>query len=431
MIATRSAYGPLWHNRSMKIYRVGGAVRDRLLGRVSSDVDFVVVGATPGQMLHEGYRPVGKDFPVFLHPRTNEEYALARTERKTAPGYHGFAFNADPSVTLEDDLARRDLTINAMAEDADGQLVDPYGGARDLQARVLRHVSPAFAEDPVRVLRVARFLARFASRGFSIAAETMALMRGMVDAGEVDHLVPERVWAETRKALTEVTPSAFIRSLRECGALKVLFPEIDALYGVPQRAQYHPEIDTGIHNEMVVDMAARLAPGDDLIGFCALTHDLGKALTPAAELPKHVMHEERGVAPLRALAERLRIPNEHAELGVLCCRLHLLAHRAFELRPETLLGLIEKLDAFRKPQRLEQFITICEADKRGRLGMAESEYAQGEFLRAVFAASVAVTAGEFVSAGLQGPAIAEAMRKQRIHVISALKATTTLMASDH
>ncbi len=415
----------------MKIYRVGGAVRDGLLGRTSSDVDFVVVGATPAQMLGEGYRPVGKDFPVFLHPHTNEEYALARTERKTAPGYHGFAFNADPSVTLEADLERRDLTINAMAEDADGRLVDPYGGARDLEARVLRHVSPAFAEDPVRVLRVARFLARFAPYGFSIADETMQLMRDMVAAGEVDHLVPERVWAETRKALSESTPSAFLRSLRECGALKILFPEIDALYGVPQRAEYHPEIDAGIHNEMVVDMAARLAPGDDLIGFCAMTHDLGKALTPADELPRHIMHEERGVAPLQALAMRLRVPNEHAELGVLCCRLHLLAHRAFELRPQTLLGLIEKLDAFRKPARLEQFITVCAADKRGRLGMAESDYAQGDFLRAAFEAAVAVKAGEFVAAGLQGPAIAEAMRKQRIHAITALKAATSLGASDH
>lgn len=411
----------LWHNRAMKIYRVGGAVRDRLLGRESSDVDHVVVGATPEQMLTDGYRPVGKDFPVFLHPRTNEEYALARTERKTAPGYHGFAFNADPSVTLEADLERRDLTINAMAEDDDGKLVDPYGGARDLEARVLRHVSPAFAEDPVRVLRVARFLARFASYGFTIADETMQLMRDMVAAGEIDHLVPERVWAETRKALSESTPSAFLRSLRECGALQTLFPEIDALYGVPQRAEYHPEIDTGIHNEMVVDMAARLAPGDDLIGFCAMTHDLGKALTPAHELPKHIMHEERGVAPLRVLAERLRVPTEHAELGVLCCRLHLLSHRAFELRPETLFGLIEKLDALRKPQRLEQFITVCEADKLGRLGLSESAYPQGDLLRAAYQAAIAIKAAPFMAEGLQGPAIAEAMRKARIHAVAGIK----------
>ncbi|MEO7936905.1 MAG: multifunctional CCA addition/repair protein [Dokdonella sp.] len=405
----------------MKIYRVGGAVRDRLLGREASDVDYVVVGATPEQMTAAGYRPVGKDFPVFLHPRTQEEFALARTERKTAPGYHGFAFNADPSVTLEEDLERRDLTINAMAEDESGQLVDPYGGSRDLEARVLRHVSPAFAEDPVRVLRVARFLARFASYGFTIAEETMALMRNMVASGEVDHLVPERVWAETRKALTEATPSAFLRTLRDCGALKILFPEIDALYGVPQRAEYHPEIDTGIHNEMVVDMAARLAPGDDLIGFCAMTHDLGKALTPTNELPKHIMHEERGVSPLRDLAQRLRVPSEHAELAVLCCRLHLLSHRAFELRAETLFGVIEKLDAFRKPQRLEQFITVCEADKRGRLGLTETDYPQGQLLRAAYQAAMGVKAATFVAVGLQGPAIAEAMRKARVRAVAVIK----------
>ncbi|HOX72318.1 MAG: multifunctional CCA addition/repair protein [Dokdonella sp.] len=405
----------------MKIYRVGGAVRDKLLGRTSSDIDRVVVGATPAQMLDAGYRPVGKDFPVFLHPRTNEEYALARTERKTAPGYHGFAFNADPSVTLEEDLERRDLTINAIAEDDAGHLVDPYGGARDIEARVLRHVSPAFAEDPVRVLRVARFLARFASYGFSIADETMALMRDMVGAGEVDHLVAERVWAETRKALAEPSPSAFLQVLRGCGALRVLFPEIDALYGVPQRAEFHPEIDAGVHNEMVVDMAARLAPGDDLIGFCAMTHDLGKALTPAQEWPRHIMHEERGVAPLRAMAERLRVPAEHAELAVLCCRLHLLAHRAFELRPETLLGVIEKLDALRKPQRLEQFITVCEADKRGRLGLSESDYPQGDLLRSAYQLAIGIKASPFVEQGLQGPAIADAMRKARITAIAELK----------
>ncbi|MCB1577662.1 MAG: multifunctional CCA addition/repair protein [Dokdonella sp.] len=405
----------------MKIYRVGGAVRDKLLGKPSVDVDYVVVGATPQAMLEAGYRPVGKDFPVFLHPQSNEEYALARTERKTAPGYHGFAFNADPTVTLEQDLERRDLTINAMAEQADGSLVDPFGGKRDLDARVLRHVSPAFAEDPVRILRVARFHARYAALGFRVADETMQLMRDMVAAGEVDHLVAERVWAETRKALAEPTPSAFLRCLRDCGALRILFPEIDALYGVPQRAEYHPEIDTGVHNEMVVDMAARLAPGDDLIGFCAMTHDLGKALTPAHELPKHIMHEERGVAPLRNLAERLRVPNEHAELGVLCCRLHLLAHRAFELRPETLLGLIEKLDVFRKPQRIDQFAIVCEADKRGRLGLGESDYPQGAYLRVAFGAACEVKAGPFVEAGLHGPAIAEAMRKERIRVLGALK----------
>lgn len=405
----------------MQIYLVGGAVRDKLLGTPSSDRDYVVVGATPDAMLREGFRAVGKDFPVFLHPRTHEEYALARTERKTGPGYHGFAFDADSSVTLEADLARRDLTINAMAEDEHGVLVDPYGGAPDLDARVLRHVSPAFAEDPVRVLRVARFLARYATLGFTIADETLALMRAMVDDGEVDHLVAERVWAETRKALAEPTPSAFVRSLRECGALRVLFPEIDALYGVPQRAEYHPEVDTGVHIEMVIDMAARLAPGDDLIGFCALTHDLGKALTPKLELPRHIMHEQRGVSPLRALAERLRVPAEHAALAELCCRLHLLAHRAGELKPSTTLELFEKLDAFRKPQRLAQFLVVCEADKRGRLGHPDSGYPQGVILRSAFSAACAIKAAPFLEQGLQGPAIAEAMRRERLRAIASTR----------
>ncbi|MBN8481068.1 MAG: multifunctional CCA addition/repair protein [Xanthomonadales bacterium] len=402
----------------MKIFLVGGAVRDRRLGRPVVDRDHVVVGSTPAEMLAAGYRAVGRDFPVFLHPHTQEEYALARTERKSGHGYHGFSVVADPSVTLEDDLGRRDLTINAMAEDEDGRLVDPHGGARDLDARVLRHVSPAFVEDPVRVLRVARFLARYAPLGFRIADETMDLMRKMVADGEVDHLVPERVWAETRKALAEPRPSAFLQALRACGALRVLFPEVDALYGVPQRAEYHPEVDTGVHTEMVVDMAARLAPGDDLIGWCALVHDLGKALTPAHELPRHVMHEERGIAPVRAISQRLHVPLEHAALAELCCRLHLLAHRAAELKPSTVLDLFEKLDAFRKPQRVVQFLTVCEADKRGRLGLADSDYPSGPLLRAAFAAACTVKAAPFVAAGLEGPAIAEAMRRERVKVIA-------------
>src|SRR5690349_15721610 len=357
----------------MRIYLVGGAVRDSLLGVASADRDHVVVGATPEQMRAQGYRPVGKDFPVFLHPETREEYALARTERKTGPGYHGFQFVTDPAVTLEDDLRRRDLTINAIAEDENGELIDPFGGAADLRKHVLRHVSPAFAEDPVRVLRVARFAARFAARGFYVAKETLALMREMVHSGEVDHLVPERVWAEMHKALGERTPSAFLRTLRDCGALARVMPEVDALYGVPQRAEFHPEIDTGVHVEMVLDMAARLAPGDTLIGWCALTHDLGKALTPAQELPRHVGHEHTGVAPLRALSARLRVPAEYAALGELVCRLHLLAHTAFELRANTVLELFEKLDAFRQPRRLPQFLLACAADKRGRKGHSESD----------------------------------------------------------
>ncbi|HEY6940705.1 multifunctional CCA addition/repair protein [Dokdonella sp.] len=405
----------------MRIYLVGGAVRDRLLGLDVADRDFVVVGATPEDMRAAGYRPVGKDFPVFLHPATQEEYALARTERKTGRGYHGFSIHADPSVTLEQDLERRDLTINAIAMDERGGIVDPFGGRRDLEQRVLRHVSPAFVEDPVRVLRVARFAARFAPLGFRIADDTLALMRRMVDDGEVDHLVAERVWSETRKALTEPAPSAFLRALRACGALGVVFPEIDALYGVPQRAEFHPEIDTGVHVELVLDQAARLARGDDLVGWCALVHDLGKALTPTPELPRHVMHEQRGVAPLRALCARLKVPAEHAALAELVCRFHLDAHRAFELRAETVLDRLERIDAFRRPERIAPFLLACEADKRGRLGRADEPYPQADYLRAAYAAARAIDAAPFVAQGLAGAKIGEAVRAARIAAIAALK----------
>ncbi len=404
----------------MRIYLVGGAVRDKLLGRNVADRDFVVVGARPKDMLDAGYRPVGSDFPVFLHPQTGEEYALARTERKSGRGYHGFTFHAEPTVTLEEDLARRDLTINAMAEDDKGRLIDPHGGSADLQARLLRHVSPAFVEDPVRVLRVARFAARYAELGFTVAPETMALMRQMTADGEIDHLVPERVWTETRKALAEPRPSAFLRVLREAGALRVLFPEIDALYGVPQRAEYHPEIDTGTHIELVVDIAARLAPGDDLVAFCALVHDLGKARTPSDEWPRHLMHEHRGAAPLHALAERLKVPVEHRELGILVCREHLNAHRALELKPTTVLKLLNRIDALRRPQRLEAFLLACEADARGRSGHEHDPYPQGRFLRAARAAAAEVTAAPFVEQGLHGPAIGAAMQHARADAIAAL-----------
>ncbi|HET7931906.1 MAG TPA: multifunctional CCA addition/repair protein [Rhodanobacteraceae bacterium] len=403
-----------------RIYLVGGAVRDELLGRAHGDRDYVVVGATPADMLALGYKPVGKDFPVFLHPDSGEEHALARTERKTGPGYHGFAFHAAPEVTLEQDLARRDLTINAMARDESGALIDPYGGERDLHARLLRHVSPAFAEDPVRILRVARFLARYAPLGFRIADETMSLMRGMVEDGEAAHLVPERVWAETRKALAEPAPSAFVRSLHECGALAIVFPEIDALYGVPQSPQHHPEIDCGRHLELVLDQAAQLAPGDDLAGFCALTHDLGKALTPADELPRHIAHEHRGLAPLAGLCERLKVPAEHAQLAALTCRHHLDAHRALELKPATVLALLEAFDVMRRPEQLDPFLIACTADKRGRLGHADDGYPQADFLRAARDAARAVSAHAFVEQGLRGEAIGEAMRRARIASIAAL-----------
>jgi tRNA nucleotidyltransferase (CCA-adding enzyme) len=402
----------------MKTYLVGGAVRDRLLGIDVKDRDYVVVGARPDDLLTLGYKPVGKDFPVFLHPRTHEEYALARTERKTGRGYHAFAFDTDPSVTLEDDLRRRDLTINAIAEREDGVLVDPFGGERDLREKILRHVSPSFAEDPVRVLRIARFAARYAARGFSIAAETMALMRQMVVDGEVDHLVPERVWAETKKALSETTPSAFVQCLRDCGALARLMPEVDALFGVPQRAEYHPEIDTGVHVCMVLDMAAQLVPGDALIGWCALTHDLGKALTPKDELPAHRGHEHAGLAPLRALASRLKVPTEYAALAEHVCRLHLLAHTALQLRPNTILELFEKLDAFRKPERLRQFLLVCEADKRGRLGLQDAAYPAAKYLLELFHKANSVRAQSLVGSGLQGAQLGAALRTARLHAVS-------------
>jgi tRNA nucleotidyltransferase (CCA-adding enzyme) len=401
----------------METYLVGGAVRDRLLGRPAGDRDWVVVGATPARMIEAGYRPVGKDFPVFLHPETREEHALARTERKTAPGYTGFVFHAEPTVTLEQDLERRDFTINAIAQRADGSLVDPFGGARDIEARVLRHVSPAFAEDPVRILRAARFLARFAPMGFTIAPETLDLMRGMVAAGEVDHLVAERVWQELKKALEMPQPSAAIALLRDCGALAKLLPEVDALYGVPQRPEYHPEVDTGVHTQMVLDMAARLAPGDALIGFCALTHDLGKALTPKAELPKHIGHEHSGVRPLRAVCARWKVPAEFAAVAEIVCREHLNVHRLAELRPETVHDLIARCDGFRKPERIAQLALACEADKRGRLGLSESDYPSGPLLLKLHAAAAAVSAGHAVATGLEGPAIGEWLRKARIAAI--------------
>ena len=401
----------------MRAYRVGGVVRDRLLGQPPGDRDWVVTGSTPEEMVRAGFLPVGRDFPVFLHPRTKEEHALARTERKTAPGYRGFTFHADPSVTLEQDLERRDFTINAIAEDDDGTLVDPFGGARDIAARVLRHVSPAFAEDPVRILRAARFLARFAPLGFTVAPETLALMRTMVDAGEVDHLVPERVWQELKRALEMPKPSAAIGLLRDCGALAKLLPEVDALFGVPQRPEYHPEVDTGVHTLMVLDMASRLAPGDSLLGFCALTHDLGKALTPADALPKHIGHEHAGLRPLRAVCARYRVPAEHAAVAEIVCREHLNVHRIAELRPETVHDLVARCDGFRKPDRIRQLALACEADKRGRLGREDEDYPPARRLLALHAAACAVSAGHAVANGLQGADVGEWLRKARVAAI--------------
>jgi tRNA nucleotidyltransferase (CCA-adding enzyme) len=408
--------------QSMKTYLVGGAVRDRLLGLPPGDRDFVVVGETQASMEAAGFRAVGRDFPVFLHPQTGEEYALARTERKSGRGYRGFVVDADPSVTLEQDLGRRDFTINAIAQDEHGALVDPYRGADDLKARVLRHVGPAFSEDPLRVLRAARFMARFAPLGFSVAPETMALMREMTQSGELAELTPERVWQELRRALASASPAAFLRTLHEASALAVVLPEVEALYGVPQRAEFHPEIDTGVHIELVCDMAARLAPGDDVIGFAALTHDLGKALTPPDVLPRHLGHEQAGLAPLRALCERLKVPGEHRQLAEAVCREHLNIHRFDELRAQTVHELIARCDGFRRPERIAQIALACEADKRGRTGHAEDDYPPGRALMAAHAAAMAVRAADLPRDAQdnepQGAAVGDAMRRARIAAIA-------------
>ncbi|MGH8292158.1 MAG: multifunctional CCA addition/repair protein [Gammaproteobacteria bacterium] len=393
----------------MQIYLVGGAVRDKLLGLPVQERDWVVVGATPDEMLALGYRPVGKDFPVFLHPETHEEYALARTERKTGRGYHGFEFHSAPQVTLEDDLKRRDLTINALAEDGQGKLIDPYAGRRDLDARMLRHVSPAFAEDPVRVLRVARFAARFAPLDFRLAPETLALLREMTGNGEVDTLVAERVWQETVKALGADKPSVFFQTLRECGALARVFPELDRLFGVPQPAEHHPEIDTGVHVMLVLDQAARLSP-DPAPRFAALVHDLGKGTTPANKLPHHYGHEERGAELVDVLCERLRVPREFRELALLAARFHGKVHRAAELRPETVLRLLQDCDAFRRPQRFEQLLLACEADARGRTGLEARPYPQAELLRRARAAAAAVS----IPGGASGAEIGKRLNQARL-----------------
>jgi len=401
-----------------KVYLVGGAVRDALLGRPPGDRDWVVVGSNAEAMREAGFKAVGADFPVFLHPVTGEEYALARTERKSGRGYAGFTVHADRSVTLEDDLRRRDFTINAIAQAADGGIFDPLGGRADLEARVLRHCSPAFAEDPLRVLRAARFMARFAGLGFHVHDDTIALMRDMVEAGELEHLVPERVWQELKRALGESRPSAFLQTLRACGALAVVLPEVDALYGVPQRPEYHPEVDTGVHVEMVLDMAARLAPGDSAIGFAALTHDLGKALTPADALPRHPMHEHAGLKPLAALCARLKVPNAEAQLATDACREHLNVHRFDELRDATVYELIERCGGLRQPARIDALALVCEADKRGRLGHAESDYPQARALRACRDAALTVQAKQVMREGLEGPALGEALKKARIAAIA-------------
>lgn len=395
-------------------YLVGGAVRDRLLGLPVQERDWVVVGSTPEDMAARGYKPVGKDFPVFLDPHTGEEHALARTERKSGRGYQGFAFHTGPDVTLEDDLRRRDLTVNAIAEDEHGTLVDPYGGVRDLQARQLRHVSEAFVEDPVRVLRLARFAARFAPLGFHVAEETQALLRQIVASGEVDHLVPERVWQEMKKALATAAPSVFFTTLRDCGALARVLPELAALSGVPQRADYHPEVDSLVHTLLCIDVAARLGYGLP-VRYSALVHDLGKALTPRAEWPSHRMHDVRGVPLVEAFSARLRVPAEYRDLAVVHAREHLLIHRALELRPMTLVELLERLHAFRPGERFEQILQAALSDARGRLGFEDADYPQAPYLREARAIAATLQARAVLAQTpeLQGPAIGARLRELR------------------
>jgi len=400
----------------MQSYIVGGAVRDQQLGLPVKDRDWVVVGATPEQLRQQGFKPVGKDFPVFLHPHTHEEYALARTERKTAAGYHGFKVYASPEVTLEQDLQRRDLTINAMALDSTGRLIDPFGGQRDLEQRLLRHVSPAFAEDPVRILRLARFAARYDHLGFQVAAETQTLMQNMVANGEVDALVPERVWAETERALQELAPQRFFTVLRDCGVLARLFPELEQLFGVPQPAQHHPEIDSGLHTLACLQQAVRLGANTPT-RFAVLCHDFGKGLTPVSQWPRHHGHERRGVPLVEALCQRLRVPRHYRELAVLVCAEHLHCHRALELRPVTVLKLLERIDAFRRPERLADILLACECDARGRAGREDQAYPQAEYLRQAHAAAGAVPARRFAEQGLRGSDIAAALHQARISAI--------------
>ncbi|SEQ29800.1 tRNA nucleotidyltransferase (CCA-adding enzyme) [Solimonas aquatica] len=405
----------------MKVYLVGGAVRDRLLGLPVKERDYVVVGATPEAMLAQGYKPVGKDFPVFLHPQTGEEYALARTERKSGHGYSGFTFHTGEDVTLEDDLSRRDLTINAIAQDEQGTLIDPYGGQRDLAARQLRHVSPAFTEDPLRVLRVARFAARFAPQGFTVAPETRTLLRQLVASGELDHLVPERVWQETGKALRCEQPSRYFLELQDCGALALLMPELAALSGVPQRADYHPEVDSLVHTLMCVDAAAR--EGFSLpVRYSALVHDLGKAATPPREWPSHHMHDQRGLPLVETFSRRLRVPNDCRELALLHTREHLLVHRVRELRPATLLDLLERSQALRAGERFELMLQACLCDARGRLGFEHCEYPQNDYLRAARAEAIQLQAADVMGEGLSGPAIGQALRQRRIAALKQWRA---------
>lgn len=396
---------------------MGGAVRDQLLGLLVTERDWVVVGESAEAMVQQGFRPVGKDFPVFLHPKTHEEYALARTERKTAPGYKGFTIHAAPEVSLEQDLIRRDLTINAMAMTPDGQLIDPYNGQRDLERRIFRHISPAFAEDPVRILRVARFAARYAHLGFTVAEETRVLMQTMVAAGEADHLVPERVWAELFKALNEKSPSAFFYTLKECAALATLFPEISCLFGVPQPEKYHPEIDTGLHAMLCLEQAALLSASPE-VRFAALVHDLGKGLSPKANWPHHYGHETQGLPILEQLCQRLRVPNAFKTLALQVMQYHTHCHRAFELRASTLTDMLAALGTFKPKHKLAEFLLACEADAKGRTGLEQAPYPQAELLRGAAKAAATVDTSAILHGELKGAHIGEAIRRLRIQAVA-------------
>lgn len=404
----------------MEIYLVGGAVRDELLGYPVIERDWVVVGARPEDLLNKGYQQVGKDFPVFLHPETKDEYALARIERKQGHGYTGFAVDCDPTVTLEEDLLRRDLTVNAIARSAEGELIDPYGGQRDLEAKVLRHVSDAFVEDPLRVMRTARFAARYAHLGFTVAPETIALMARIVADGELQHLPTERVWVEMERALGERNPDVFIQVLRDCGALQSLLPELEALFGVPQPPEHHPEIDTGLH--LLKALAQAAASGKSTtVRFAVLMHDLGKGTTPEGEWPRHIAHEHRGVALVASVCERLAVPNQYRDLALLVCEQHTNCHRALELRGKTIMKLLQRADAFRRPERFEEFLLACECDAKGRLGLEDREYPQADYLRLAHSAANEVTAAAFIEQGISGKNLGEAIHAERIRVLENLR----------
>ncbi|MEH6447479.1 MAG: multifunctional CCA addition/repair protein [Oleispira sp.] len=403
----------------MQIYLVGGAVRDALLNINIKDKDWVVVGSTPDELIKLGYSQVGADFPVFLHPKTKEEHALARTERKSGSGYQGFICDFNPDITLEEDLLRRDLTINAMAQNYDGSLVDPYHGQRDIKEKKLRHVSDAFSEDPLRVLRVARFAARFAHLGFTIAEETLALMQDIAASGELNHLTPERVWQETERALGESQPWVYFQVLRDCHALEIIFPELDRLFGIPQPEKHHPEIDCGIHTLMVLEQASKLT-SDINIRWASLLHDLGKGLTSEELLPSHHGHEQSGEHLVIELNQRLKTPNEFKDLSRLVCVFHTHVHRAFELKPQTLLKFFNKIDLWRKPERLQQILLACKADSRGRTGFESVEYSQVEYITEIAKACLEINAKEFVAQGILGKAIGEAMAAERLVVIKRL-----------